>query len=183
VKSSSHHLLSLINDILDISKIEAGQLNLYISSFKLPASLRKTFNIILPLAKSKNIEVELEISQEVQEVELDKRRIEQVFLNLLTNAIKFTEKGKINVSCFRQNHMILLSVTDTGIGIEEDKLSELFQPFHQLDSGLSRKREGTGLGLSISKKLITMMDGTIDVKSCPGKGSTFTLTFPHKMEV
>ena len=109
----------------------------------------------------------------------DRRRMEQIILNLLNNAVKFTEKGEVRISCRRENGQYALSVSDTGIGIREEDIPGLFRPFHQLDSGLTRKHEGTGLGLSICKKLIVMMGGAIDVQSHWGQGSTFTIRFPE----
>ncbi len=108
----------------------------------------------------------------------DSRRVEQVLLNLLSNAIKFTERGSIRIACANEDGFVRISVTDTGIGIKEEDLKKLFQPFTQVESGLSRKYEGTGLGLSISKRLVTMMGGTIAVESESGKGSTFSFTIP-----
>jgi len=108
----------------------------------------------------------------------DSRRVEQVLLNLLSNAIKFTEKGSIRIFCAEENGFVRISVTDTGIGINEENLKKLFRPFTQIDTGLSRQYEGTGLGLSISKRLVTLMGGTISVKSEAGKGSTFSFTVP-----
>jgi len=99
-------------------------------------------------------------------------------LNLLSNAIKFTEKGSIRIFCAEENGFVRISVTDTGIGINEENLKKLFRPFTQIDTGLSRQYEGTGLGLSISKRLVTLMGGTISVKSEAGKGSTFSFTVP-----
>lgn len=108
----------------------------------------------------------------------DTRRVEQVLLNLLSNAIKFTEKGSVKISCIEEGGMVKVSVADTGIGISEEDQKKLFQPFTQVQSGLTRPYEGTGLGLSISKKLVTLMGGDIGVESRPGQGSTFWFTIP-----
>ncbi len=184
VQTSSRHLLALINDVLDISKIEAGQLSLSPSRFNLPASILKMVKLMTPQAEQKGLDLKLEIAQDVGETTSDQRRLEQVLLNLLNNAVKFTEKGYVRVACWAEDNRYILSVEDTGIGIQPEDLSGLFRPFHQIDSGLSRKHEGTGLGLSICKRLIDMMGGTIDVRSEWGKGSVFTIRFPmHSGEV
>jgi signal transduction histidine kinase len=108
----------------------------------------------------------------------DQRRFEQVILNLLTNAVKFTEKGHIRLACRKENGQFIISISDTGIGMRPEELPNLFQPFHQLDTGLTRKHEGTGLGLSICKKVIDMMGGDIKVESRFGRGSTFIVRIP-----
>ncbi len=184
VQTSSRHLLALINDVLDISKIEAGQLSLSLTRFDLPSSIRKMVNLVTPLAEQKSIDLKLEIAEGVGQTTTDQRRLEQVLLNLLNNAVKFTEKGYVRVSCDTDDRQYVLSVEDTGIGMQPEDLAGLFQPFHQIDSGLSRRHEGTGLGLSICKRLIAMMGGTIDVQSEWEKGSVFTIRFPmHSGEV
>ncbi|MFH2067417.1 MAG: ATP-binding protein [Pseudomonadota bacterium] len=178
VQGSSRHLLALINDVLDISKIEAGQLNLSVSSFALKGSIEKMVKLVSPQAKAKGIALRIEMDENVDTVTTDQRRLEQVILNLLNNAVKFTETGEVSILCRRDHDHYRISVSDTGIGIKPEEISGLFQPFHQIDTGLSRKHEGTGLGLSICWKLITMMNGTIDVQSVWEKGSTFTVRLP-----
>ena len=179
VQKSSRHLLALINDVLDISKISAGQLELVITSFALRASIEKTVKLITPLAKQKKIEMRMDIADGVGEIVADQRRLEQVLLNLLNNAIKFTEQGWVNIVCREDNGSYLLSVTDTGIGIQPEDIPQLFQPFHQIDSGLARQHDGTGLGLSICKKIAELMGGSITVTSQWGHGSTFTVRLPR----
>ncbi|MFA5905391.1 MAG: ATP-binding protein [Desulfobacula sp.] len=178
VQNSSRHLLALINDVLDISKIEADQLSLSFGSFELKPSIEKTVKLVTPLAEKKGLALELDIAEDITTANTDQRRLEQIILNLLNNAVKFTEKGLIRIVCKTDQDHYILSVSDTGIGIESKEISGLFQPFHQIDTGLSRKHEGTGLGLSICKKLIVMMGGTIDVRSQLNEGSTFTIRFP-----
>ncbi|PKL37610.1 MAG: hypothetical protein CVV44_14785 [Spirochaetae bacterium HGW-Spirochaetae-1] len=180
VQNSSRHLLSLINDVLDISKIEAGQLDLSISSFNLKASIDKMVKLISPLAEQKGIDLKVDNPGDIDTITADQRRLEQIIINLLNNAIKFTEKGHVRVTFWNENDHYFLSVSDTGIGIQADEISKLFQPFHQIDTGLSRKHEGTGLGLSICKKLLNMMGGAIEVKSVLGQGSTFTISIPKE---
>ncbi len=180
VQTSSRHLLALINDVLDISKIEAGQLTLAPTAFDLRAAIEKSVQVVLPMADKKGIAVNLEMAADVAQVTADQRRLEQVLLNVLNNALKFTEKGQVRVTCRTDNDGYLIAVADTGIGMQPDEIPKLFQPFHQIDSGLTRKHEGTGLGLSICKKLIVLMGGTIEVESQWGHGSTFTLRIPIK---
>lgn len=182
VQSSARHLLELINDVLDISKIEAGELRLSISEFNIKESVEKVVRMFVPLLEKKGLELKMDIGNDVDSVVTDKRRLEQVLMNLMSNAVKFTEKGSIIVSCRKEVGSYVISVKDTGIGIEEGELEKIFQPFSQIDTGLSRKYEGTGLGLSISKKLLDLMGGKIYVESKPGKGSTFTIVIPQKIE-
>ena len=178
VQNSSNHLLALINDVLDISKIEAGQLKLFFTSFELRPSIEKMVALVSPLAEKKGIDLRLDIADDVKTATTDQNRLEQVILNLLNNAVKFTEKGHVRISCRREDEHYILSVADTGIGIQQEEIPGLFQPFHQIDTGLSRKHEGTGLGLSICKRLINMMGGDISVESQWSQGSTFTVHFP-----
>jgi signal transduction histidine kinase len=180
VQNSSRHLLALINDVLDISKIEAGQLALSPASFELKTSIEKMVKLVSPLAQKKGLDLKLDIAKDIETMITDQRRLEQIILNLLNNAVKFTEKGYIRISCRIENNHYLLSVTDTGIGMQPEDIPTLFKPFHQIDTGLSRKHEGTGLGLSICKKLLDMMGGTIDVQSRWGQGSTFNVRFPKQ---
>ncbi|MFA5002512.1 MAG: ATP-binding protein [Methanolinea sp.] len=178
VSESSDHLLALINDVLDISKIEAGQLTLAHEPFNLRQSIEKVIRTVTPLAERKGLQLEYTIAADVGEVRGDSRRVEQVLLNLLSNAIKFTDKGHIRLESLQRGDEIEIRVKDTGIGIREEDMKKLFKPFRQIDTGLTRQYEGTGLGLSISKRLAEMMGGTIYAASEYGKGSTFYFTIP-----
>jgi PAS domain S-box-containing protein len=178
VRTSANHLLSLINDVLDISKIEAGQLVIANEPFDLRESILKVVRSVRPLADKKGLALSVAVAQEAGVLTGDARRLEQVLLNLLSNAVKFTEKGGIGVSCVREGGEYVITVTDTGIGIKGEDLARLFKPFHQVDTGLSRRYEGTGLGLSICKKLVELMGGGMRVESRPGAGSTFGFTLP-----
>ena len=178
VQSSARHLLALINDVLDISKIEAGELHLSPAPFDLRQSVEKMVKTVSPLAHKKGIALRLDIADAVGTITTDQRRLEQVMLNLLNNAVKFTEKGHVRISCRTENDHYLLSFSDTGVGMQPEDIPNIFQPFRQIDSGLTRKHEGTGLGLSICKKIIDIMDGTISVESQLGAGSTFTVRLP-----
>jgi PAS domain S-box-containing protein len=178
VYGSAQHLLSLIGDVLDISKIEAGQLQVVSEPVELPSSVRKVAQAVRPLAEKKGLRLDVEILPDVGTIFTDPRRLEQVLLNILGNAVKFTEKGGVCVKCSNVPGGVVFCVTDTGIGIRKEDIDGLFKPFHQVDTGLSRKFEGTGLGLSISKKLVELLGGRIWVESEPGKGSTFGFRLP-----
>lgn len=178
VQASARHLLALINDILDISKIQAGQLTLTTASFELKPSLEKVVKMVSPLAKKKGIDFNFKIADNVDKIYTDQRRLEQVILNLISNAIKFTEKGYVALTCSLKDGYYTITVSDTGIGISPEEITEIFKPFHQIDSGLTRKYEGTGLGLSICKQLLDLMGGSIHVESKPGEGSTFVVRLP-----
>lgn len=178
VVESSEHLLALINDVLDLSKIEAGQLNLASETFDLRETLEKVIRTARPLADAKHLALETHVSPEVGPARGDSRRVEQILLNLISNAIKFTDRGTVTVTAERDGDTVVIRVRDTGIGIRETDMDKLFRPFSQIETGLARQYEGTGLGLSISKKIVGMMGGTISVESEWGRGSTFSVTLP-----
>ncbi|QRM88232.1 PAS domain S-box protein [Lacinutrix sp. WUR7] len=178
VKDSGSHLLGLINDILDISKIEAGKLRVSFYPFDYLTTLEKTIDFLMPQASKKGIELHTEISNFDITLVSDERRIEQILLNILSNAIKFSEKGGIQIKVNVKDDVLITQIIDQGIGINEKDINKLFMPFIQLEGGLSRKHEGTGLGLAISKNLIEKLGGTIQVESELGKGSNFIIRFP-----
>ncbi len=178
VQTSAAHLLALINDVLDISKIEAGQLQVVLKNYDLRQSLEHVISSVRPLAQRKGLALKANISPEVHEFISDARRVEQVFLNLLNNAIKFTEHGSIAVDCRIIDGTLTTKFSDTGIGIKPEDMEHLFKPFRQVDSGITRSHEGTGLGLSICKRLVEKLGGTIAVESTFGSGSTFTVVLP-----
>jgi signal transduction histidine kinase len=178
VQASSRHLLALINDVLDISKIEAEQLHVERQPFDLRETVEHAVHAVQPVAEAHGLTVSCSISPEVGCMVSDRRRTEQVLMNLLSNAIKFTEKGDVRVSCRIQDGYAVTSVQDTGIGIAPGDIPRLFRPFEQIETGLSRKHEGTGLGLSISHRLVELMGGSISVESQPGQGSTFVFRLP-----
>ncbi len=178
VQNSARHLLTLINDVLDISKIEAGQLKINLQKFDLPEVINKVVETNKPFADKKNLIMTVSIEENVNDMTSDSLRVQQILLNLVNNAIKFTEIGTISIKCFSVGNLVKIQITDTGMGIESEKIEQLFKPFMQIDTGLTRKKEGTGLGLSICKKLAEMLNGTIEVESEYGSGSTFTLTLP-----
>ncbi len=178
VKGSAHHLLELINDVLDISKIEAGELHIVKKQFVFQESIHKAVATVLPMANKKGLQLIADIQQAEYHIYSDKRRVEQILINLLNNAVKFTDTGSISIQCEAVNNSIVTKVIDTGIGIEKNDLEKLFKPFSQVNTGITRSHEGTGLGLSISAKLTSKLGGTITVESKPGTGSTFILTLP-----
>ena len=178
VKNSGQHLLGLINDVLDISKIEAGKLKVSIYHFDYLKMLEKTIDFLLPQASKKELHIHSEITELNITLNSDERRVEQVLLNLLSNAIKFSKQGTITVKVDIVDGFVVTHVIDQGIGMSKKDLNKLFMPFIQLDGGLSRTHEGTGLGLAICKSLIEKLGGTIQVQSKVGKGSNFTFTLP-----
>jgi signal transduction histidine kinase len=181
VQNSARHLLNLINDVLDISKIEAGQLGMTFEPFGMSTTIQKVARVVTPLAEKKDLVLVVSMTPEVGQIVSDRRRVEQVLINLVNNAIKFTEKGEVRVECEVSDGWLVTRVVDTGIGIKPEDMGKLFEAFRQIDAGLTRRHEGTGLGLSICKKLVEMLGGEIWAESKWGVGSTFTFTLPMKM--
>lgn len=189
VQGSARHLLALINDVLDISKIEAGQLEVRCAPFDLHASIARVTGSVLPFAEKKGLALRVFQPEGLPPILSDQRRVEQILLNLLNNAIKFTERGEVALhveiiadfdpgGSGRTERAVRLRITDTGIGMRQEALSSLFQPFRQIDSGLQRQHEGTGLGLAICRRLVGLLGGTITVESRLGQGSSFSATIP-----
>jgi two-component system, NarL family, sensor histidine kinase EvgS len=181
VKGSSHHLLDLINDVLDISKIEAGEVEISKEEFSLRQVMDQVAASLRPLAEQKGLWLYLQMAPEVDSVVSDERRVRQVLINLVNNAVKFTEKGGVTIVCRQRDDQVEIAVTDTGIGIREEDMGRLFRPFQQLDTGTARRYEGTGLGLSVCRKILDMLGSTIRVDSQYGKGTTFAFTIPVNM--
>jgi PAS domain S-box-containing protein len=178
IYDSAHHLLALINDVLDISKIEAGQLEIFKRSFDMRQAIESVLRIVQPLAHKKNLQLVTSIGSGVGIINNDRRRVEQVLINLVNNAIKFSERGEVSIECQIKDGWLETSVHDSGIGIKPEDMDRLFKPFQQIDTGLARGHEGTGLGLAICKRLVTVMGGEINVESQWGVGSTFKFTLP-----
>jgi len=179
VRASARHLLELINDVLDISKIESGQLEVRAEPFDLDDALARIGGLVRPLAEKRGLALELRAAPPLGLVTGDRRRVEQILLNLLNNAVKFTERGRVTLEAARlPSGAVRLRVTDTGIGIKPADLASLFQPFRQIDSGLARQHEGTGLGLAICRRLAELMGGDIAAASEWGQGSVFTVHLP-----
>lgn len=186
IKSASQMLLSLINDVLDFSKIEAGKLQITETEYSLSSMIDDVTLGIEVRAKSKNLEMQLEIDKNLPSVLMgDEIRIKQILNNLLSNALKYTEAGSIKLSVegirSEDGFSLLLSVADTGVGIKKEDLGKLFDSFQRLELERNRFIEGTGLGLPITKQLVTNMNGTIEVQSIYGKGSCFTVRLPQQI--
>lgn len=184
IQRSGKNLLNLINDILDLSKIEAGKIEPIYSVIPIQAVIEETMEHIRPLCVDKGLALEYICTPDVpKEIYSDQDKITKAVVNLVSNAVKFTEKGKIAVRMNLHGPSELrISVTDTGIGIPEDRIEEIFNEFHQIDSSDSRNYGGTGLGLSITKRVMEILGGSVSVVSSPGKGSTFTLSIPLKVK-
>lgn len=178
VQGSARHLLALINDILDISKIEAGQLEIQPVPFEMHEAVRKVAGVIAPLAEQRGLGLEIDVASGIGIVVSDRRRVEQILINLTNNAVKFTDAGTVRIECEVVQDQVVTRIVDTGIGIEPGELTTLFEPFQQIETGLNRTHEGTGLGLSICTKLAGALGGRIHVESKLGTGSTFTFSFP-----
>jgi len=184
INGSAHHLLGVINDILDFSKLEAGRLRIEQTPFLLGEVLDRVMGLAKVQAKEKGLTLTAVIAEGVPDsLQGDQLRLEQILINLLSNAIKFTEQGQVTLrisSATQQDHqrqvILLFSVQDSGIGMDQETLDQLYHPFTQADSSITRIHGGTGLGLSICKRLVEMMGGEISVQSSPGKGSTFTFS-------
>ncbi|MCD9465865.1 ATP-binding protein [Photobacterium iliopiscarium] len=179
MEQSAHLLLTIINDILDLSRIESGSFELFNSNISLSESISLVKNQLQPEANKKGIRLECNISELIPEyIFADKNRIIQIMFNLIGNAIKFTDIGSVKIVAQKTDHNIEVSVFDTGIGIAEDAQDNLFNPFHQADGSITRKYGGTGLGLTISQLLIKKMHGEISLQSELGVGSCFKIIFP-----
>jgi PAS domain S-box-containing protein len=178
IQGSEKYLLSLINDILDLSKIEAGQMSTWIEPFDLENLIEEIVKTEGPSAERKGISLIFEKNDEPVIISSDKQRVHQIILNILNNAIKFTEKGSVDIKTLIENREVRIAITDTGIGIRSEDIENIFAPFIQVNNELTREHEGTGLGLSISKKLADILGGTLNVKSRLGEGSVFTITLP-----
>ena len=171
-------LLELINDVLDISRIESGHEEIEITKFNANNLIAEVVSMIHPQAKQKNIELLHTAGSSDLFITSDAGKCRHILQNLIGNAVKFTEKGKVEVVALQHDNNVTIGVTDTGIGISENHLPHIFDEFRQVDSSTSRRFGGTGLGLAIAKKYANLLGGTISVKSAPGKGSEFTLTLP-----
>ncbi|KAF1081410.1 MAG: hypothetical protein GQF41_2216 [Candidatus Rifleibacterium amylolyticum] len=183
ISKSANHLLSLINDVLDLSKIEARQLQLSIEPFDLKTSIEKVVKTFSPMLAEKQLELAVKLSLGSGMIVSDQRRIEQIMMNLLSNAVKFTEKGKVTLSATRKDDRIIVEISDTGIGIRKEDIDTLFKPFSQIENQLSRRFDGTGLGLSICKRLIDLLKGKIWVESEWNRGSCFGFELPANQDI
>jgi len=182
LEANGRHLLGLINDVLDLSKIEAGQLMLELSDYSVQDIAQTVRSTLEPLAADKKLAFKLELAPELPAGHGDGRRLTQVLINLVGNAIKFTDAGEIAIKAEANNGSFHVSVRDTGPGISAADQAKLFQEFQQTDNTITRKKGGTGLGLAISKRIIEMHGGKIWIDSTIGQGSTFTFTIPIRVE-
>jgi signal transduction histidine kinase len=182
VESNGRHLLSLINDVLDLSKIEAGRLKLSLNDYSMLDIIQTATASVEALVMAKNLDLKVIVPENLANGRGDEQRISQVLLNLLGNAIKFTEQGQIKLEVSVANETYSVSVSDTGPGLSEADQQRIFEEFHQADGTSTRKKGGTGLGLSISKKIVEMHNGSIGVTSKVGAGSTFWFTLPIRVK-
>jgi GAF domain-containing protein/anti-sigma regulatory factor (Ser/Thr protein kinase) len=182
LQSNGRHLLGLINDVLDLSKIEAGQLTLSLNDYSLGDMVHGVVSAVEPLAAEKRLAFTAQVAPDLPSGHGDERRLSQVLLNLVGNAIKFTDKGEVAIRVSVTNGAFTVAVCDTGPGIPVADQAKIFEEFQQADSSITRKKGGTGLGLSIAKRIIEMHGGRIWVESEPGKGSTFYFTLPVRVE-
>ncbi|MHB8717848.1 MAG: ATP-binding protein [Candidatus Dormibacteria bacterium] len=178
IHASGKHLLELVNDVLDLSKIEAGRMELSYDEFSVGSAVREVHNVIRSLSERREIDVAIDISDDL-DLRADKSKFKQVLYNLLSNAIKFTAQGgRVWVSAHRSGDQLALDVGDTGVGIPREHHERIFNEFYQVDSATTRQVEGTGLGLSLTRRIVELHGGRMSVDSEPGRGSVFTVRLP-----
>jgi signal transduction histidine kinase len=183
ILSSGRHLLSLINDILDLAKVEAGRMDLELAKFDLPLAIDNALTLIRERATRHGIRLHQSVDKRLGEFYGDERKIKQILLNFLSNAVKFTpEGGQVDVDAVLADGAVEISVSDTGVGIAPEDQETIFEEFRQVGTDYAHKREGTGLGLTLTKKFVEMHGGKIWVESELGKGATFTFTLPINHE-
>jgi len=179
IHSSGKHLLTLINDILDLSKIEAGRMELDVADFDLPAALQNALTLVRERAQRHGIGLDLKVDGALGNFRADERKFKQIMLNLLSNAVKFTpEGGKVSIAAKLNGSAVEVSVSDTGVGIAPEDQAIVFEEFRQVGRDYTRKAEGTGLGLALTRRFVELHGGILSLASTPGKGSTFTFTLP-----
>jgi signal transduction histidine kinase len=179
ILTSGRHLLSLINDLLDLSKIEAGRMELALSRFDGRATLEDAVMLVRARASERTIALDVGIDEHLGELVADERKVRQIILNLLSNAIKFTpEGGRITLTARVVADAVEIAIADTGIGIAKEHQDIIFEAFRQVGEASAGAREGTGLGLTLTRKLVELHGGRLRVDSDPGQGSTFTFTLP-----
>ena len=178
IQVAGKHLLSLINDVLDLSKIEAGQMALYLEEVDLDALVREVVATVRPIVEKNRNAFDVQLAGELGVARTDVTKVRQTLFNLLSNAAKFTEGGTVSLQASRDRLGLRFSVRDTGIGMTEEQKAQLFQPFRQAEPSTARRYGGTGLGLAISQRFAELLGGAIEVQTAPGAGSTFTLQLP-----
>lgn len=184
IHSSGHQLLSIINDIIEVSQIEAGHISVTIDDVNITKLLNELFILFNKDASAKNLELILNINRSADDIitRTDGTKIRQILSNLLSNAIKFTHEGKVEFAARVAKDNVIFYVKDTGIGIDPDDQKYIFEPFRQVETTITRNYSGNGLGLSICRALVEKLGGNISVNSIPGKGSTFTVTIPYESD-
>jgi signal transduction histidine kinase len=181
ILTSGQHLLSLINEILDLSKVEAGRMELEVAPFDLPLAIDNARTFVRERATKHGIKLDVTIDERLGDYVGDERKIKQILLNLLSNAVKFTpEGGRISINAKQLNGSVQISVSDTGVGIAPEDQARIFEEFRQVGSDSTHKSEGTGLGLTLAKKFVELHGGRMWVESEIGKGSTFSFTLPER---
>jgi signal transduction histidine kinase len=182
IDSNARHLLALINDILDITRIEAGRMPLNVTTFRVADLVHEVMSELEPIIRRSNLEVASKLRGVVPSLRTDRQKVKQIVLNLLSNALKFTPAGSVTIlaSYDGRSREVSIAVRDTGVGIRPEDQPKVFEDFRQLDSSPARGYGGTGLGLSICRRLSQMLGGSIELESEPGNGSTFTLRLPAK---
>ena len=185
ILNSGRHLLQLINDVLDLAKVEAGKMELSPERFALREAIEEVCAVAKTIAQKKSIQIEVDVAPDLSDVTLDQQKLKQILYNLLSNAVKFTDDGgKVEIrAAMHDAHCFKLVVKDTGIGIKPEDLQRLFKDFEQLESGGSRRYEGTGLGLALTRKIVESQGGEVNVESEAGKGSSFTVVLPLVAEL
>ena len=182
VESNGRHLLRLINDVLDLSKIEAGQLKLSLADYSIKDVVYNVVSAVEPLATKKQLKFTVDVAPDMPAGHGDEQKLTQVLLNLTGNAIKFTDTGEVAIKVAAANGSFSVAIKDTGPGISAADQEKLFQQFQQADNSITKSKGGTGLGLAISKRIIELHGGSISVQSSVGQGSTFAFTLPVNVE-
>jgi signal transduction histidine kinase len=180
VHSSAKHLLTLINDLLDLSRLESGRMDVHVERFGFASVVEEVVHTLQPQVQQKKLTLETRLDDPTLELETDRKKTFQILLNLASNAVKFTEKGWVRIETRTTREGVDVTVSDTGIGIRSEHIGQLFEAFRQVDGSARRVYEGTGLGLYLCRKLVTMLGGTIGAESVFGVGSRFTIHLPRK---
>jgi len=178
IKASARHLLSLIDEILTFTRIDAGREQVSIERASLATLLEPAAEVVEPLARARGLHIEVNLPRDRVEVETDPVKVRQMIVNLLSNAVKFTDRGRIILSGEQRGNQLVITVQDTGIGISEEHFERVFEPFWQVEQTVTRRAGGTGLGLTVTRRLALLLGGDVSLNSIPGKGTTFTICLP-----
>ncbi len=180
IRAGTTHLIQIIEEILTFSRAEAGREEVYLQPVSVADLVSKTAALVRPMAGEKGLAFSVSVSDDLPPIETDSRKLRQILLNLLSNAVKFTDRGGVQLQASDEEGELCISVKDTGSGIEPSEIERIFEPFRQVDQSSRRRVGGTGLGLAVTRQLVDLLDGTIEVESTPGEGSTFTVRLPRK---